>query len=368
MASKSYPPAGSVLLLVGTASGLFLLSSRDREHWKIAETALKNVNVYHAAFNALGNYRLFATDNSNASGPVLRYSDDFGETWQQPRQGIQFPAASGRKLNNIWLIQPGRPTEPNTLYAGTDEACLWTSYDNGETWEPNAGLLYHPTREHWQPGAGGMCLHSIIPDYSNSQRMWVAISSVGCMRTENGGKTWEHVNKNIGARHLPPPTPPYGNCAHRLIQHPQNPDTLYLQDHCGQYKTLTAGDEWIDIQNNLPSDFGFPIALDIHNPETIYTVVAVGDGRYNLNNQFTVYRSESAGQHWVELTEGLPGGEEVRLGVLRHALCADTLNPCGVYVGTNTGQLFASSNRGDSWQQIADYLPRIQSVVVTTIA
>lgn len=359
-------PSGSLLLLVGTASGLFLLSSQDREQWKIEETSLKNANVYHAAFNAQGNYRLLAADNSHDSGPVLRYSDDFGKTWREPRKGIQFPSDSGRKLNNIWLVQPGRSTEPDTLYVGTDEACLWTSHDNGETWEPDAGLLYHPTREEWQPGAGGMCLHSIVPDYADPQRMWVAISSVGCMRTENGGKTWEHVNKNIGARHFPPPAPPFGNCAHRLIQHPRNPDTLYLQDHFGQYKTLTAGDEWIDIQNNLPSFFGFPIALDIHNPETIYTIVA-GEGRHNINDQFTVYRSKDAGEQWEELTEGLPCGEEVRLGVLRHAMCADVLNPCGLYVGTNTGQLFTSNNRGDSWQQIADYLPRIQSVTVTIV-
>jgi hypothetical protein len=360
-------PTGTILLLVSTASGLFLCSSRDRKQWMIEETSLKNAKVYHAAFDPRNGYRLFASDNSANGGPVLRYSDDFGQTWREPRTPLRFPAESGWEIENIWLIEPGRTSEPETLYAGTAPAALWISRDRGETWEPDAALLHHPTRGEWIPGAGGMCLHSIVPDYDNPQRMWVAASSIGTLRTENGGKTWEHINKNVGAEHFPPPQPPFGTCVHRLIQHPTQPDVLYQQNHNGQYKSLNGGDDWISIQNNLPSYFGFPIALDRHRPETIYTAVVVDDGRYNVNNQFTVYRSTNAGEHWQELTEGLPGGEGVRLGVLRHGLCADTLDPCGIYVGTNTGQLFASNNRGDNWQQIADFLPRINAVTATVL-
>ncbi len=365
--SISTYPKGTVVLTVSTASGLFLVTSQDRVSWRIEETALQNTSVYYAVFDPRNNYRLFASDK-DASGPALRYSDDFGQSWQQPKRGIHFAPESGLKLANIWMIEPGRVNEPDTLYAGTDHASLWTSHDAGETWEINHGLLSHPTFPNWMPGAGGMCLHSIVPDHSNTSRMWVAISSVGCLRTDDGGETWAFVNKNLCADYLPAPLPEYGFCVHRLIQHPTQADVLYQQNHQGEYKSLNGGDDWIDMRNNLPSEFGFPIAMDINHPDTLYTAVMHGEGRYNINNQFTIYRSDNAGDHWVELTEGLPGGEGVRIGVLRHGLATDSYDPCGVYAGTNTGQLFASNNRGDSWQQIATFLPRIHSVTATVLA
>jgi photosystem II stability/assembly factor-like uncharacterized protein len=192
--------------------------------------------------------------------------------------------------------------------------------------------------------------------------MWVGISAVGCLRTDDGGKNWIFANKNTRAGFLPDPYPEFGQCIHRLLQHPTQPDVLYQQNHCGIYKSLNAGDDWIDVQSNLTSEFGFPLALDSQHPDTFYVVVEEGMGRHNIGNQFTVFRTQDAGKEWEPLTNGLPGGPNVRLGVLRHGMCTDMVDPCGVYVGTNTGQLFASNDRGDSWQLIADYLPPIYSV------
>jgi photosystem II stability/assembly factor-like uncharacterized protein len=363
---RTYTP-GTVLVLVGTKRGLFLLTSQDRDRWDVEATALKGQRIFNAVLDQRNGHRLFAADNGDFFGSFLRYSDDFGQTWHEPEKGIQFPEDSEQKLNNIWVIEPGRPNEPGIVYAGIDPASLWVSNDGGVHWDLNAGLANHPTRESWQPGAGGLCLHSIIADPSDASRMWIGISAVGCMRTDDGGQSWMFANKNTRADFLPEKYPEFGQCIHRLVQHSTNPDMLYQQNHCGIYKTTNAGDDWIDIQQNLPSDFGFPIALDVHHPETVYVIVEDGMGRNNVSEQFTVYRTENGGEHWQPLTEGLPAGPGVRLGVLRHGMCTDGKDPCGVYVGTNTGQLFASNNRGDSWRLIADFLPPIYSVTAAVL-
>jgi photosystem II stability/assembly factor-like uncharacterized protein len=360
-----YAP-GTTLLLAGTKRGLFLLSSRDRHCWNVDRHTMKGTVVYNAALDQRNGRRIFATDNGAFFGTFLRYSDDMGETWQEPAKGIQFPEETGLKLTNIWTIVPS-PHDDSTVYVGVDPATLWESHDGGETWEANEGLLNHPTRERWNPGNGGLCLHSIVPDHSNKDRMWIGISAVGCMRTEDGGKTWSHHNKNTRAGFQPDIYPEFGQCLHRLVQHSQQPDTLYQQNHCGVYRSEDAGDNWTDIQNNLPGEFGFPMALDHHNPETIFTVPVDPWGRHNYGDQFAVYRSEDAGGTWEEMTQGLPAGTEVKLGVLRHGMCADQQDPCGVYVGTNTGQLFVSPDRGETWNLVADYLPPINSVSVAVV-
>jgi len=358
---------GTILVQVGTKRGLFLLTSRDRKTWEVEATALKGRRIFYATLDQRSGHRLFAAENGDFFGSFLRYSDDFGLTWHEPEQGIQFPEASQQKLNNIWVIEPGRANEPGTVYVGVDPASLWVSTDGGVHWELNAGLAEHPTRERWEPGAGGLCLHTIIADPTNASRMWVGISAVGCMRTDDGGQSWIFANKNTRAGFLPEKYPEFGQCIHRFVQHPAQPDVLYQQNHCGIYKSINAGDDWIDIQRDLPSEFGFPIALDIHNPDTVYVIVEEPDGRNNVSEQFTVYRTEDGGERWEPLTEGLPAGPGVRLGVLRHAMCTDGLDPCGVFVGTNTGQLFASNNRGDSWHLVADFLPPIYSVKATML-
>ncbi|MBF6589815.1 MAG: exo-alpha-sialidase [Ktedonobacterales bacterium] len=368
MATTGRYQAGTTLLLVGTKRGLFLLTSSDRRHWELAPTAPTVGHIFFAALDQRRDPpRLFAADNGDFFGSFLRYSDDFGQTWHEPERGIQFAEGSGQKLKNIWTLVPGRASEPETVYAGVDPANLWMSGDGGVTWALNEGLAHHPTRARWEPGAGGLCLHTIVPDPSNAARMWVGISAVGCLRTDDGGASWTFANKNTRSDFLPERYPEFGQCLHRMIQHPTQPDVLYQQNHCGIYKSVNGGEDWLDIQANLPSDFGFPIALDPHHPETLYTVVE-NQARNNVTDQFTVYRTQNAGERWEALTEGLPGGPGVRLGVLRHGMCTDGHDPCGVYVGTNTGQLFASDNRGDSWRLVADFLPTIYSVSAVVLA
>lgn len=360
-------PTGTFVLLVGTKRGLFLLTSPDRENWTVQSESLRGTRVFNAVLDQRSSQRIFAADNGDFFGTFLRYSDDFGATWQEPTQGIQFPEESGRKLANIWIIQPGRHDDPDVVYAGVDPASLWKSTDRGETWNLVTGLEEHPTRETWGPGAGGLCLHSIVPDYSDPDRMWVGISAVGCMKTVDGGENWTHANKNTRAGFQPNIYPEYGQCIHRLVQHPSQPDTLYQQNHCGVYMSSDGADDWQDIQRNLPSEFGFPIALDVHNPETLFTIVEDGMARTNVDKYFTVYRTEKPGDDWQETRSGLPEGTNVRLGVLRHGMCADTQDPCGIYVGSNTGQLFASNDRGENWRMICDFLPAIYSVNVAVV-
>jgi hypothetical protein len=366
MAGNTYAD-GTIILLVGTKRGLFLLTSKDRRSWSIEEPSLAASRVFNATLDQRSGSRIFAADNGSFFGSYLRYSDDFGQKWETPEQGIQFPESSEQSLKNIWIVEPGRLNEPDTVYAGVDPASLWISTDRGQSWDLQPGLESHPTRERWQPGAGGLCLHSIVPDYSNSERMWIGISAVGCVRTEDNGKTWEFANKNTRAGFLPDPYPEYGQCIHRLIQHPTRPDSLYQQNHCGIYKSENAGRDWIDIQRDLPSEFGFPIAVDRHNPETIFVIVENPEPRNNFPDEFVVFRSEDAGDTWERMTEGLPAAKQVSLGVLRHGMTTDGLEECGVYVGTTTGQLFASPDRGGSWQLLADFLPPIYSVNTAVI-
>jgi len=358
---------GTVVLSVGTKRGLFVLTSRDRRSWKAEGPYLVGQRVYHAALDLRNGARLFAAANGDFFGCSLRYSDDFGRTWQEPEAGIGFAEGSGLSLKNIWIVEPGRTSEPETVYCGVDPAALFISRDRGNTWTMNQGLENHPTRRRWEPGAGGLCLNSIVTHPTNPRRMWVAISAVGVMRTDDGGQTWRFCNKGTRADFLPDKYPEFGQCVHRMLGHPTNPDVLYQQNHCSTYVTANAGEAWTEIRNNLPSDFGFPLAMDPHDPDTLFAIVETQEARTNITNQFTVYRSENAGRRWERLTKGLPKGQTVRLGVLRHGMSTDARDPCGVYVGTNTGQLFASRNRGDSWRLIADFLPSIYSVTAAVL-
>lgn len=361
---------GTVTLLVGTKRGLFLFSSRDRRTWTSEGQILETSRVFNAILDQRGpSPRIFACDNGDVFGSAVKYSDDFGETWLVPKRGISFPAESGRSIENLWIVQPGRDAEPDVVYAGADPASLWVSRDRGETWDLVDGLESHPTRERWQPGLGGLCLHSIVPDHSSPDRMWIAISAVGVFRTEDGGKTWTPRNVGVPARHMPEVYPEFGQCVHRLVQHPSRPDVLYQQNHWGLFSSSDAAESWDDIRANLPSFFGFPMAIDRGNPDTLFSVVetAPDAGRHNVGDRFTVYRTDDAGRSWSFLTNGLPAGPHVKLNVLRHALCADASDPVGIYVGTTTGNLFASADRGESWSAVADFMPPIFSVNVATM-
>ncbi|MGH2829097.1 MAG: exo-alpha-sialidase [Actinomycetota bacterium] len=363
--------SGTTVLLAGTKRGLFLFTSKDRAAWKAEGPILDGGQVFNAILDQRGGSpRVFAADNNPIFGSVVRYSDDFGVTWHEPKTPIAFPASTKQSLENVWIVQPGRESEPETVYAGVDPASLWVSRDRGDTWEPDRGILDHPTRPRWQPGLGGLCMHSIACDPSDRNRMWVAASAVGVLRTTNNGSSWTFMNAGVPAWHLPDPYPEFGQCVHRLLVDPTNPDRLVQQNHHGMFESTDAGQKWRDIQANLPSAFGFPMAMDPHDPQTLFTIpqTAPDKGRHNIGDQFAVWRTTNGGAEWKRMEKGLPKGPQVRLGVLRHGMSTDGANPCGVYAGTGTGQLFASNDRGSSWQLVADYMPTIYSVNAATIA
>jgi hypothetical protein len=367
---------GTVLLTVGTKRGMFNFVSDDRHSWKLLNRPpkMQASDIFNGILDQRRGARMWALENQGFFGSWLRYSDDFGETWSEPSKGVAFPSDSGRKIENLWIVQPGRDSQPDVLYCGAAPASLWISEDGGDTWNLNEALENHRSREQWSPGFGGLCLHSVVTDYSDPNRMWVGISAVGCLRSDDNGKSWTFMNKNVRADFNPPENryPEFGQCIHRFVQHPTNPEILYQQNHCGIYKSLNRGVDWIDIRNGLPSDFGFPIAVDRHNPETIFVIVEAFEmanivGRENFPGQFTVYRSQDAGESWETMTKGLPSGPHVGIGVLRHGMCTDGMEECGVYVGSNSGQLFGSADRGENWELIADFMPPIYSVNAAVI-
>jgi photosystem II stability/assembly factor-like uncharacterized protein len=378
----------NIQILVGTRKGGFILSSdSERKQWEMKGPFFKGWNVMNMTFDPR-DQRLHAAVVHDVYGPSTHYSDDFGENWIQARESPAFhrPSSSGRplgtpdeakspqeageqdeKLLKVWQIQPAGDTQPDVLYAGAEPAAFFISQDRGETWQINESLYDHPHRDTWFPGAGGLCLHTIIPDPVNVERIYIAISTGGCYRTDDGGKTWFPHNKNVRADFLPDIYPEFGQCVHKMAIHPDRPDVLFQQNHCGIYRSDNNGDDWLDIgEGRLPSRFGFPIAIHPHRPETIYVVLEESDTyRLSIDGDFAVWRSEDSGENWQRLTNGLP--ERAHLVVLRDAMATDQMENAGIYIGTSTGQVFASHDSGDSWQRIGDYLPRILSVETATI-
>jgi hypothetical protein len=379
-----------VMVLVGTSKGGFIFESdADRKRWQMSDIQFKSWNVMHMQLDPRDR-RLHAATSHNVYGPTTHYSDDLGKTWVQAREVpmLPRPSKSGRppgtvdeafsaesgemlkkpeKMIKVWNIRPGRAEEPHVLYAGAQPASLFISRDRGETWQINEGLYDHPHRGTMFPGNGGFCLHTIMLDPSNPQRMYIAISTGGCYRTDDGGQTWKPHNKNVRADFHPEKFPEYGQCVHKMAMHPANPNVLFQQNHCGVYRSDNAGEDWIDIgEGKLPSRFGFPIAVHPNDPNTIYIVLEESDEyRMSVDGRFSVWRSRDAGNAWERLSNGLP--ERAHLDVLREAMATDTCNDAGVYIGTNTGQLFYSRDSGDTWELLADFLPPIQSVEAAVI-
>jgi len=378
------------MVFVGTRKGGFIFSSDEkREKWEISDIQFKSWNVMHMNLDLRDN-RLHAAVSHNVYGPTTHYSDDHGKTWAQAKQVpvLTRPSNSGRpastvdeafsseggealpnpeKMIKVWNITPGRKDEPNVLYAGAQPASFFVSKDRGETWELNESLYDHPQRGEWNPGNGGLCLHTIMLDPENLDRMYIAVSAAGCYRTDDGGKTWRPHNKNVRADFHPEKFPEFGQCVHKMTMHPSNPNVLYQQNHCGVYRSDNMGEDWIDIgEGKLPSRFGFPIAMHPTDPNTIYIVLEESDEfRMSVDGKFSVWRSRDAGDSWQRISNGLP--ERAHLDVLREAMATDSFEDAGIYIGTNTGQLFYSRDSGDSWELLADFLPPIQSVEAAVV-
>lgn len=377
-----------VLLFAGTRKGgLIFTSDESRQTWKSSDLHFKAWNMMHMVMDPR-DQRIHASAVHEVFGPSTHYSDDFGETWTQAEQPPVFtrPSAAHRPIGTpdeardpadalqktedvlkIWKIEPGRDGETDTIYAGVEPAALFKSTDRGRTWGINQSLYDHPHRADWFPGAGGLCLHTIVPHPTGLKKMWVAISTGGCYYTSDGGETWDPRNKNVRTDFLPEKYPEYGQCVHKIVMHPDNPQRLYQQNHCGVYRSDNGGEDWIDIgEGKLPSRFGFPMAVHPHQPETIYLVPEESDQfRVSLDYKFVVWRSRDAGESWEPLTRGLP--ERAYLVVLRDAMTTDNCDDAGVYVGTSTGQIFFSKDGGESWKLMVDYLPPISSLEAIVI-
>jgi photosystem II stability/assembly factor-like uncharacterized protein len=366
----SRPTAGDVLVLVGTMKGAFIFrSDAARREWSVTGPHFPGEAVYALAYDERGGrQRTLAATRSWHWGSTIRSSEDFGESWTGPeRQSVRFPEESGLSLVQIWQIMPGPRDEPGLMWAGVEPSALFESRDGGETWTAVDGLLKHEHRPKWTPGAGGMCLHTIVPDPENRDRMLVAMSTGGVYRTEDGGKSWRARNEGVRAEFLPNKYPEFGQCVHKVVHHPGRPGRLFLQNHWGLYRSDDWGDSWTDVANGVPSDFGFAMQAHPHDPDTVYIVPMQSDGfRCTPEAKMRVYRTTNAGASWEPLTNGLPQ-EDTYETVLRDALAADNHDSAGVYFGTRTGKLYGSADSGDSWMNIADALPPIVSVKAAVV-
>lgn len=364
--------AGDNLLLVGTMKGAFLFrGDAKRERWEEAGPYFPGRSVYALTFDGRnGRQRLWAAVNSPYWGSFLSSSNDFGKTWSEPESyNIKFPEGSDVSLKQVWQIVPD-PHDADTLYCGVEPAALFKSTDGGETWSLNRGLFDHPHRPQWQPGGGGLCLHTILPDPLSAKRMFIAISTGGVYRTDDGGENWQPRNKGICARFLPPDQqyPEWGQCVHKVVSHPSNPDRMFLQHHWGVYRSDDAGDSWQDIGQGLPSDFGFAMEMDPNDANTVYIIPIESDEfRCTPEAKLRVYRTRNGGDSWDPLTEGLPQ-EDAWETILRDNMSSDGANPTGLYFGTRSGKVFGSNNGGDSWTAIREGLPPITCVKTATVS
>ncbi|HVG24530.1 MAG TPA: exo-alpha-sialidase [Thermoanaerobaculia bacterium] len=357
------PQSGDVLLLVGTMKGAFVFrSDRSRSRWEMGGPYFPGSAVYALAFDGRGGRnRLWAGPQSMHWGPLLRASDDFGRTWTNPESSpVKFPESAGAAVANIWQIAPGRDSEADTLYCGVEPAALFVSRDAGETWSLNDGLWNHPQRDRWVPGGGGLCLHTILLDAADANRVRIAISTAGMYVTEDGGATWRPSNRGVRADFLPDKHPEFGQCVHKVVQSRQRPERMFLQNHWGLYRSDDRGENWIDVANGVPSDFGFPIGIHPENADCAWIVPLEADAfRCTPEGKLRVYRTRDAGASWQPMTNGLPQHDAYET-VLRDALAVDPL--AGVYFGTRSGKVFASSDEGENWTSLADGLPAVTAV------
>ncbi|MBI3174414.1 MAG: exo-alpha-sialidase [Chloroflexi bacterium] len=367
-----------VRVLVGTHKGAFILTSDGkRQKWDISGPHFAGWDVYHMHGSPVNPDRLYASQTSGWFGQIIQRSDDGGQTWQPVGNQFGYEGDPGMHLfydgsqrpwefKRIWRLEPS-PTEPDTVYAGAEDAALFRSTDGGQTWTELPGL--REVKGHlWQPGAGGMCLHTILLDPADSNRIFVAISAAGAFRSEDGGQSWQPINQGLhSGGELPDPGAEVGHCVHNIAMHPSNPNVLFMQKHWDVMRSDDSGSSWREVSGNLPSDFGFPIAVHAHEPETIYVVPIKSDSEhYPPEGKLRVYRSRTGGNDWEPLTKGLPQSD-CYVNILRSAMAVDTLDKCGIYFGTTGGQVYASADSGDNWSAIASNLPAVLSVEVQTL-
>jgi len=368
----------TVRALVGTRKGAFILTADGkRDRWEIDGPHFPGWEVFHLKGSPADPNRLFASQSSGWFGQVLQRSDDGGRTWAAVGNQFQYDGIAGThkwydgsqhpwEFARVWHLEPSLH-DPDTIYAGVEDAALFKSVDGGGTWAELSGLRKHSTGESWQPGAGGLCLHTIVLDRSRPERMFVAISAAGAFRTDDAGETWKPVNRGLHSVGIPDPDAEVGHCVHRIAMHPTRPDTLFMQKHWDVMRTDDGGENWREVSGNLPTDFGFVIDVHAHEPETIYVVPITSDSHhFVMEGKLRVYRSRSGGNEWEALTAGLPQ-RDCYVNVLRDAMAIDSMDPCGVYFGTSGGQVYASSDAGDSWQDIVRDLPPVLSVEVQTL-
>lgn len=368
----------NVRLLVGTRKGAFILTSDGgRETWEVSGPHFTGWEIYHMNGSPADPSRLWASASGGWFGQLIHRSDDGGKSWSQMDHDFVYEPPVGDHLwydgtprpwefKRIWHLEPSR-TDPDVVYAGAEDAALYKSTDGGQKWVELAGLRTHASAPAWQPGAGGMCLHTILLDPVNPDRIFVAISAAGTFRTDDGGASWQPINRGLVSEGIADPDAEVGHCVHRIAMHPSRPRTLFMQKHWDVLRTDDAGDNWREVSGNLPTDFGFPIAVHAHEPETIYVVPITSDHHhFVMDGRLRVYRSRTGGEEWEPLTAGLPQ-EHCYVNVLRDAMAVDTLDECGIYFGTSGGQVYVSADSGDTWRAIVRDLPPVLSVEVQVL-
>jgi photosystem II stability/assembly factor-like uncharacterized protein len=368
----------SVRVLVGTRKGAFVLTSdARRQRWDVRGPLFGGWEVYHLKGSPADPSRLYASQSTGWFGQLIQRSDDGGQTWAPVGNRFEYEGVPGThqwydgtphpwEFARVWHLEPSL-SDPDAVYAGVEDAALFRTVDGGQTWLELSGLRRQDNGPSWQPGAGGLCLHTIVQDPSDEQRIFVAISAAGVFRTDDGGTSWRPINRGLRSEGIPDPNADVGHCVHRIAMHPSRPHVLFMQKHWDVMRTDDGGDSWREISGNLPSDFGFAIDVHAHEPETIYVVPIKSDSEhYPPDGKLRVYRSRTGGEEWEALTKGLPQ-RDCYLNVLRDAMAVDTLDPCGVYFGTSGGQVYASADAGDSWAPIVRDLPAVLSVEVQAL-
>lgn len=367
-----------VRLLVGTHKGAFVLTSDGtRKDWKVEGPYFTGWDVYHLKGSPVEPNRIYAAPYTGWFGQVVQRSDDGGKSWEPVGNAFAYEGEPGThawydgtphpwEFKRVWHFEPSL-SDPDTVYAGVEDAALFKTTDGGANWRELSGLRRHDTGERWQPGAGGLCLHTIIEDPSDPKRIFIAISAAGSFRTTDGGETWTPINNGLYSNYIPEPTAEVGHCVHHVTMHPSQPEVLFMQKHWDVMRSDNAGDDWYEVSGNLPSDFGFVIEVHAHEPETLYVLPIKSDSEHiPPEGKLRVYRSRSGGNEWEALTKGLPQ-ENCFVNVLRDAMSVDSLDECGIYFGTTGGQVYGSRDAGDSWEAIVHDLPAVYSVEAQTL-